>query len=76
MCTTLQNSQPRKPVRLEPAELHHRHYPNPAEACIGPGGARGASRSGSGSMTTKGALFALKVHRKVSNAVAILGVAG
>jgi len=37
---------------------------------IGAGGARGASRSGSVSVITTHALFALKVQRKLSNGVA------
>jgi hypothetical protein len=40
------------------------------------GGARGASRSGSVSVITTHALFALKVQRKVSNGIAGLAAAG
>jgi hypothetical protein len=43
---------------------------------IGAGGARGVSRSGSGSTTTTHALFALKVQRKVRNGVAGLAAGG
>jgi hypothetical protein len=43
---------------------------------IGAGGARGASRSGSMSVITTHALFALKVQRKVSNGVAGVATGG
>ena len=46
-----------------------RHHPNPAEAHRRWRG-RGASRSGSVSVITTHALFALKVQRKLSNGVA------
>src|SRR5207237_3975699 len=43
---------------------------------IGAGGARGASPSGSVSVITTHALFALKVQRKVSNGIAGLAADG
>ncbi len=52
-----------------------RHHPNPAEAHRRWRG-RGASRSGSVSVITTHAPFALKVQRQVSNGVAGLAAAG
>jgi hypothetical protein len=53
-----------------------RGFVEPAEAHTGRWRGRGASRSGSVSITTTDALFAPKVQRKVSNAVAGLAAAG
>src|SRR5262249_888316 len=52
-----------------------RHHLNPAEAHRRWRG-RGAKPSGLLSVTTKHALLALKVQRKVSNGVAVLAAAG